>query len=107
SMIALVIADHLMRQNLLTNETNVKRIRQEIDLLDEMFLILLSRRQELVREVGRWKKQNKVVVLDPKREEQIIRKQLALAGEADLDPEFIKIIFEAIFEHSRAVQKTV
>jgi chorismate synthase len=107
SMIALVLADHLVRQKLLGNPDSVGRVREEINLLDGMLLTLLSRRQELVREVGRLKKERKILIGDPKREEDILARQLSLAPEADLDPNFVKKVYEAIFEHSRALQKTI
>src|ERR1041384_4375749 len=105
SMIALVLADHLVRQQLLRRIGSLGSVRREIDFTDDMLMVLLSRRQELVREVGRLKGKGKVPIPDPRRERQIMRKRLALAGEANLTPEFVKAVYKAVFEHSRRVQR--
>jgi chorismate synthase len=107
SMISLVIADHLVRQSLLRKQTAVARIREEIDLTDQMIVILLSHRQALVEEVGKWKKQHGAAIGDAKREKNIMESVLAFAGEAHLDPAFLKRIYEAIFDYSREVQRAV
>ncbi|HZY10192.1 MAG TPA: chorismate synthase, partial [Bacteroidota bacterium] len=107
SMIALVLADHLMRQQLIRKNNSVSRIREEIDFIDDMLMLLLSQRQELVREVGEWKQKHKIPIPDPKREQGIMKKRLALAEEANLDSSFVENIYEAIFQHARAIQKHV
>jgi chorismate synthase len=107
SMVALVLADHLMRQQMTKKNNSIQRIREEIDFIDDMLLMLLSQRQELVREVGRWKKENRIGIANPKREREIIKKRLLLADEAGLDPDFIKKIYSAVFEHARRIQREV
>ena len=107
SMVALVIADHLMRQKLIKKKTSVARVREEIDLTDQMIVMLLSHRQELVREVGKWKKTHRAPISDPKRERIIMRSILSLADEAHLDPSFLNKLYRTIFLHSREVQATV
>ncbi len=107
SMIAVVIADHLMRQAMVDRPSTLELTREQIDLTDEMILMLLSHRQELVREVGRWKKGHRTSIADPRRERRIMKSILGLAGEADLDRPFLERIYEVIFDHSRAIQKKV
>ena len=107
SMVALVIADHLLRQQMTKKADSIQRIREEIDFIDDMMMTLLSQRQDLVRDVGRWKKENRVGIANPKREREIIKKRLLLADEAGLDPEFIKKIYSAVFEHARSIQLEV
>jgi chorismate synthase len=105
SMVALVIADHLMRQHLLKNESELNGVRRQIDFLDDMLLVLLCRRQDLVRDVGIWKRRHKVPIPDLKREREILKKRMALAPEAHLEPEFIEELYEILFRHSRAAQR--
>lgn len=105
SMIALVIADHIVRQELMRRADSLGPVRNEIDFIDDMLMVLLSQRQELVREVGRLKRTRKIRISDPRRERQILRKRLALAHDANLDPEFIRTVFKAVFVHARSIQK--
>jgi chorismate synthase len=104
SMIAVVIAEHVMRQALLKKRTAVQRVREEIDLTDGMIVLLLSHRQDLVREVGKWKRQHHLPVSDTRRERHILQSILALADEAHLDASFLRRIYRSIFEYSRIVQ---
>ena len=105
SMVALVIADHFMRQKQVDANHSVTHIRQEIDFLDDMIMLLVSQRQGLVRDVGRWKKKHHVPIPDPKREQDILKKRLALTDETSLAPEFIKELYAAIFHHARKIQR--
>ncbi len=105
SMVALVIADHLLRQGFVRKGPG--RVRHEIDFLDDMLMLLLSQRQELVRDIGRWKKKHNQRIPDPKRERQIMRKRLSLGEEANLDDAFIQELFNAIFKHARRIQRIV
>jgi len=108
SMIALVIADHLMRQQLLkAGSSSLLRLRKEIDLTDDMLMMLLNERQRLVQEVGQLKKKKGLPVPDRKREQEIILRRLSFAAEAGLDKTFVKRIYSAIFDNARRIQKSV
>ena len=108
SMIALVIADHLMRQQMLQSDKGaISQLRREIDFADDMIMMLLNERQRLVREVGLLKKERGLPIPDRSREQQIIRRRLALARESELDEEFVRMIYSAIFENARRIQKKV
>jgi len=107
SMIALVIADHLMRQQMLTDGSDsIAQLRRKIDFTDDMIMILLHERQQLVREVGLKKKQRGLPIPDQRREDRIITQRLAFAREAELDEKFVRQIYEAIFQNARRIQKT-
>lgn len=107
SMISLVIADHLVRQTLLRKQPSVRRIRDEIDFTDQMVVLLLSYRQDLVRQVGGWKKRHHAAILDVRREKGIMQSVLSLADAAHLDPGFLKKIYRNIFDYSREIQRNV
>jgi chorismate synthase len=105
SMVAMVIADHMLRQGMTRKKEGVSALRKQIDFIDEMLIILLSQRQELVHEVGLWKRKNNISIPDRRRENAILSHQLSLAREIQLDPEFIKAVYHSVFLHSRRVQK--
>ena len=67
-----------MRQALVQKQTSVTRIREEIDLTDRMIVMLLGHRQELVLEVGRWKKKHHKPIPDSGREKKILNALLML-----------------------------
>lgn len=105
SMIAIVLADHLMRQKLLRGSNGIRQIRQEIDVIDDTVMLLLSERDHLVRKIGRAKKEKGVPIPDRSREQDILAKRLALADLSGLDRDFVAKFYNVIFEQSRKVQK--
>ena len=70
-------------------------IREQIDLLDNDIINLLSKRAVLVSAAGKLKKDEKGV-RDPKRVEQIIEKVRANAASAGLDPIIAEEIYRTI-----------
>lgn len=107
SMIALVLADHLMKQRLLRRSNTNMKIRNQINLIDDMLILLLVRRKELAEDVGIWKKKRHIQVYDAEREKEIYSKRLALIQEARLDPAFVKDIYKIILKDARKVQRTI
>jgi chorismate synthase len=105
SMVALTILDHLTRQKLLRHESKLKGLRDSIDLLDHNIVLLLAERQELVRQIGALKRRRGTKILDKTRQNQILRKQLAVAGELGLDKRFTAALFRAIFQLARSTQQ--
>ncbi|MFI5253573.1 MAG: chorismate mutase [Bacteroidota bacterium] len=91
----------------MSEKESISRIREEIDFMDDMIILLISKRQELVSEVGTWKKEHKKKVSNPAREKTIMNHILSLAPEANLDPAFLNQLYEVIFQHSRDLQKIV
>jgi chorismate synthase len=104
SMIAVVIADHLMRQSLLRGLKGVAPIRRQIDTIDDMIMLLLGERQALVRDIGRIKRASRSPIPDRRREREIMRKRLGLLQDAGLTKELVAMMYKAIFEHSRTIQ---
>jgi chorismate synthase len=107
SMIALVLADHLMRQKLLKRSNTNHKIRSEINIIDDMLLLLLARRKELAEDVGIWKKKMKLPIYDAQREHEIMEKRYSLLYESKLDRKFIKDIYKIIIKNAREVQRKV
>jgi len=105
SMAALVIADHLMRLQMLKEENALNDVRRSIDLLDDNILILLSQRQSLVAEVAKVKNYQKKFIVDKKREANIRKRLFHHAEGAGLDKEFVEEIFHSIIKNSRAIQE--
>lgn len=105
SMVALTILDHLTRQQLLKKKSTLRDLRDGIDLIDHNILLLISERQNLVRQVGMVKKRRKAKIFDPGREKEILRKQLPVAGDLGLDRDFARDLFIAIFKLAKSTQR--
>lgn len=84
-------------------KTELAQLRNEIDQLDSQIALLLVSRYELVQEVGKRKSAHHIPVLDPEREQNIIKKVRSKAKDDDC-ANFIQKIFEQIFKASRDKQ---
>ncbi len=105
AMVALTLLDHLTRQQLLKKKTKLQALRDDIDLIDRNILLLVAERQALVEQVGVLKKRRGENIYDPRREKEILSRQLATAAELGIDPRFVRQICRAIFDLARTTQR--
>src|ERR1041385_3449243 len=83
---------------------NLNDLRKEIDHIDEQILELLSRRGEIVQEVGRHKTRSRSHYFTPERE-QVVFKRLSGLNKGPLDANAIRAIYREIISASRALEK--
>lgn len=79
-------------------------LRKGIDEIDEKIVRLLSERMELVKEVGKLKKELNLSPKDPVREKEIIHRLTKSAGGL-LSRSQIGQIFRSIFNATKRVQE--
>ncbi|WP_300382303.1 chorismate mutase [Clostridium sp.] len=85
---------------------NLEQYRKEIDLIDKELITLFERRMDVVKKVGNYKKENNLEILNSKREEEIIEKNinnLVNKDYKDIGREF----FENIMKLSRELQENL
>ncbi len=76
------------------------RLREQIDLLDDGILDLLSQRMELVDEIGSVKKAHNLTALQQSRWEEVLRRAASGAAARGLDPSFVEELFNVIHHAS-------
>jgi len=79
---------------------NLAEIRAEIDQTDMQLVKLINQRMEYVLRTGKLKE----VILDPAREEQVLRQMLAQARGL-IRPEFISELYQSIIAESKLLQE--
>lgn len=94
------IIDVLVIRETTDTTESLNELRREIDEVDERLLDLLSKRMAISREIGRYKKEQNIPVLQPIRYSHIVANRVAQAPELMIDPNFIRHILEAIHEES-------
>jgi len=94
-----------MNESGLKMDERIKRIRDEIDSIDEKIIDLLKRRMALAREVGSLKKVLNIPVEDLSREKEIIDRLTRSAGGTLTEEQLIRI-FKAVFRSAKQVQKS-
>lgn len=75
-------------------------LRRQIDELDNQLLELLAKRMRVSREIGTFKKEHNMTVVQTDRYDEILNKRIPQAKGLDVDPEFMRTILEAIHEES-------
>lgn len=79
---------------------NIDELRARIDSIDNDLLDLLSRRMKVSDEIGKYKKQNNITILQPNRWDKILDKVFTKGQEKGLDNDFLEKIFKAIHQAS-------
>lgn len=82
---------------------NIQALRKQIDELDDKLLELLSQRFRVCREIGQYKKEHGLTVLQTGRYNEILDKRGAQGVLCGMGEDFIKTVFEAI--HGESVRQ--
>ena len=94
------ILDKLVIRNITQTTESLEALRRQIDEFDNNLLDLLSRRMRVCREIGQYKKEHNMTVVQTERYNEILDKLGAQGVLCGMDADFIKTIFEAIHEES-------
>ena len=86
---------------------NIDQLRAKIDILDENLLYTLSSRMKVSRQIGEYKKNSNVAILQTSRWDAVLAKVVAKGREYGLPEDFIKEVFNAIHETSVEIQNQV
>lgn len=87
--------------------TRLEKLRGLIDDTDYALLDILARRMDIVREIGEYKKQNDITILQLERWLEIFKTRSAKASSLQLAPEFIQALFNSIHQESIRQQTTI
>ena len=98
------VLDYILSLLIIRNKTvtteGINELRKQIDELDNNLMDLLSKRMRVSREIGQYKKEHNMTVLQTSRYNEILDKRGAQGSLCGMDAKFIKEIFEAIHEES-------
>jgi chorismate mutase len=75
---------------------DLKKFRQEIDIIDKKLLKILSQRFSLTRKIGLYKLKKCLPIRDTQREKEMLKNRLILAKKLNLDSTLVKKIFTFI-----------
>lgn len=93
----------IIRKSSATTE-DLTCLREQIDKLDDELLELLARRMRISREIGKYKKDHDMPVLQTGRYGELLARRTEQAATLDMDPTFIRTVLQAIHEESVRVQ---
>jgi chorismate mutase len=88
-------------------ENKLENLRARIDSIDHEIMEVLAQRMGIVKQIGQYKKENKVTALQINRWAQIMDDRSRLAEKLSLDDAFIKALFQLIHEDSVRQQSEI
>ena len=85
----------------------LNKLRMEIDSIDKKLVDIVGQRTAIVKEIGRYKKENAVTILQIERWFEILNSRKEWGQEMTLDPQMIAELFELIHKHSILTQSHI
>ncbi len=94
------ILNTLVIRNVEQVTEGLEDLRRKIDELDNQLLSLLAQRMEISEEIGRYKKEKGMPILQSARYGEILSKRVYQAHAMGMSEDFMKTVLEAIHEES-------
>ncbi len=89
----------VVRDEVVTTE-NIVALRKQIDEIDDSIISSIAKRMRVSREIGQYKKEHGMTVVQTSRYSEILDKRGAQGALLGIGPDCIKQIFESIHEES-------
>ncbi len=89
----------VVRDEVVTTE-NIVALRKQIDEIDDSIINCIAKRMRVSREIGQYKKEHGMTVVQTSRYSEILDKRGAQGSLLGIGPDCIKQIFESIHEES-------
>ncbi len=98
------VLDYILNLLVVRSETvsteGIVLLRKQIDELDNQLMDLLAKRMRVCREIGQYKKEHNMTVLQTARYGEILDKRGAQGSLCGMDADFVRRIFEGVHEES-------
>ena len=88
-------------------ETLLEQLRREIDKIDAELLDILAKRMRIVEEIGQYKRENNITVLQIRRWADIIYDRLNIGSKLGLGREFLLQILQLVHKESIRKQEEI
>ncbi|MBK7174037.1 MAG: bifunctional 3-deoxy-7-phosphoheptulonate synthase/chorismate mutase type II [Bacteroidales bacterium] len=88
-------------------ETHLEELRHEIDKIDAELIDTLSKRMTIVEEIGQYKKQNNITVLQIRRWSEIIYDRLGMGERMGLSKDFLLKMLQLVHKESIRKQEEI
>ena len=81
-------------------ENKLEEYRKQIDVIDTEIVELFSKRFEIVKQIGTFKKENNIPVVDNNRFQKVLEKVENIAEKQGVSKDFINDIYNIIHKYS-------
>jgi chorismate mutase len=86
---------------------NIDQLRAKIDVIDENLLYALNSRMKVSSQIGEYKKNNNIAIIQTARWDVVMAKVMEKGKEYGLSDKFLSTVFAAIHEASVDVQNEI
>jgi chorismate mutase len=86
---------------------NIDQLRAKIDIIDENILYALGSRMKISRQIGEYKRDNNIAILQTSRWDAVLAKVVEKGREYGLSEKFLNDVFNAIHEASIETQNEI
>ena len=88
-------------------KTQLDQLRKDIDLMDDELIHILASRMKVAREIGQYKKENNITILQSNRWKEILGKFVEKGANNKLSEDFITRVIKAIHDESISQQEDI
>lgn len=109
SMLEEVLNSLIIRQSGVTFEIerNLELLRHEIDKIDDQILNLLAKRMEISEEMGRYKYDHNITILQIRRWKELFADRMSKGEDMKINPDFLAAMLRLVHEESIRIQTNV
>ena len=100
-----LLDDIIWRRNAADSDSELRKLRSQIDIIDESILKALSERMEVSKAIAELKARSGMAVYQPQRLEQMIAQRLEEAERLGLEGKFVKELLDKVHAESVRVQE--
>ena len=94
------ILDKLVIRDVSHSTDSLENLRRQIDEIDNGIIELLNKRMRISREIGQYKREHAMTIVQAKRYSEILDKRGAQGVLCGMSSDFVRNIYEAIHEES-------
>ncbi len=84
---------------------DLSELRSQIDEIDDQLLEIFAKRMRISQEIGTFKKEHDMTIVQTDRYDEILAKRISQAEGMGMNPEFMRVVLEAI--HDESVRKQI
>jgi chorismate mutase len=85
----------------------MESLREKIDSIDKQIIELLAQRMSVVKEIGQYKRKNKVTIFQLRRWERIIKSRISLGMNLGLSEHFLRELLNLVHKESIKKQEDI
>ena len=101
------ILNTIVIRDMTQSTESLTALRRQIDELDDSLLELLARRMRISNEIGTYKKEHNMPILQAQRYDEILQNRVSQDEKMGMDGEFMKTVLVAIHEESVRHQQEI